>query len=143
MRKTYLVDKGWTSQTCDDIDDVISYVFDRSDYVDNNRDNIIDDIDENNDGFSYGHRSWSFSEVMEAMDEDTLNDIVYDYADSAVADLQDRYLSDIEQLEEVDDYVWIEELDLKVYLKEIIPEDGDEEEPEDNEFVSALMDMLT
>ena len=143
MRKTYLVDKGWTSQTCDDIDDVISYVFDRSDYVDNNRDNIIDDIDENNDGFSYGHRSWSFSEVMEAMDEDTLNDIVYDYADSAVADLQDRYLSDIEQLEEVDDYVWIEELDLKVYLKEIIPEDGDKEEPEDNEFVSALMDMLT
>lgn len=143
MRKTYLVDKGWTSYVCEDIDDVISYVFDRSDYVDNNRDSIIDDIDENNDGFSYGHRSWSFSEVMEAMDEDTLNDIVYDYADSAVADLQDRYLSDIEQLEEVDDYVWIEELDLKVYLKEIIHEDGDEEDPEDNEFVSALMDMLT
>ena len=47
------------------------------------------------------------------------------------------------KLEEVDDYVWIEELDLKVYLKEIIPEDGDKEEPEDNEFVSALMDMLT
>lgn len=112
----------------DNIEDLREYVYDPDKYIDECSDSIYDLINENNQGFSFGSRDWSATEVLQALDEDLLAENVAAEANwYCEEELPYQYDDEIESLglnEEID----IRETHCTVSLIDIIPETEEDAE---------------
>jgi hypothetical protein len=144
MIKKYEVRRGryvYDRYNC--LDDLMNGIFDVDYYRDNNEDMLRERINDCNDGFEYGGRQWSATEVLSALEE--LDDYLNDEAQCDVDNLRDEYEYQIENLHNDGDCVTIDELDYDVYCVEEIPES--EEDAEElgimtEEAVDELHDLL-
>ena len=125
------------------LNDLMNNIFDVDYYRDNNEDMLRERINECNDGFEYGGRQWSATEVLSALEE--LDDYLNDEAQSDIDNLRDEYEHQLRDLHNDGDYVAIYELGYDVYCVEEIPES--EEDAEElgimtEEVVEELHDLL-
>lgn len=112
----------------DNLDEVKEFVYDPDRYIEECSDSIYEMIDENNGSFSYGDHYWSTTEVLRALDEDFLAEIVADEARYQCEEsLPYDYDDDLESLE-LNETLDIPVTHCTVTVIEMIPETEEEAE---------------
>ena len=119
------------------LENVKEAIYDKDRYRDNNYDSILEVIDENNGGWSYGDRSWSATEILGSLDEDFLSDIVDEEAEYRVSeDMPYEYDDRLESMRP-GEIIEVYETNLKVEKLE-----DEIEENEDHEMMAEAANLL-
>lgn len=130
MIKKYKVTGYWwdRERIFDNLDEVKEFVYDPDRYIEECSDSIYEMIDENNGSFSYGDHCWSTTEVLRALDEDLLAEIVAEEARYQCEEsLPYDYDDDLESLE-LNETLDIPVTHCTVTVIEMIPETEEEAE---------------